>query len=123
MSETMTTTEYQNEMAKQKPSKYRNRKVVVDDLEFASQKEANRFFELVILNRKGEISGLRMQPEFPLKVNGHLICTYIGDFLYIDKHGKKIIEDVKSEITRKNRAYRIKKKLMKACYGIDILET
>ena len=38
-----------------KPSKYRNVKTVVDNLTFDSQKEANRYVELKLLQAAGEI--------------------------------------------------------------------
>jgi len=34
----------------------------------------------------------------------------------------RVVEDVKSEFTRKDPVYRLKYKLMKACHGIDIRE-
>jgi hypothetical protein len=48
---------------------------------------------------------------------------YIADFTYKDKNGIFIVEDVKSEHTRKLKPYKLKKKLMKIIYNIDIKET
>jgi hypothetical protein len=115
-----------------KPSKYRNKATWVDGVRFASKKEAARYQELKLL--VGEAQGriergsLELQPRFPLKVNGQLICTYVADFGYREYdpvYGKvlvAVVEDVKSGFTRKNPVYRIKRKLMKALYGIDIRE-
>jgi len=50
------------------------------------------------------------------------ICRYVADFGYIE-NGAVVIEDVKSKITKGLPVYRLKKKLMKALYGIDIRET
>lgn len=107
--------------------KYRNIPTVFDGVTFASKKEARRYQELKLLERAGEITGLELQPKWPLVVNGVGIAKYHGDFAYRDnKHrmeinGKLIVEDVKSTAT-KTPVYKLKKKLMKAIYGIDIKE-
>jgi len=103
-------------------SKYGAVKTVVGSETFDSRKEARRIGELRLLERAGEITALRLQPKFPLEVNGKLVCTYIGDAAYHDKDGSLVIEDVKSEATRKNRAYRIKVKLLAALHGIVVRE-
>lgn len=107
-----------------KKAKYRNQKTVVDGIRFDSTKEAGRYKILKLLEKAGKIRALQLQPLLRLVVNGRHICDYEGDFsYYLPETGQRLIEDVKSEITRKNRAYRIKVKLVHACYGIEILET
>lgn len=108
--------------AEPKPSKFNNEKVESDGIKFDSKKEAARYHELVLLERAGQISQLRRQVTFGLTVHGELVCNYIADFVYIDLQGKRIVEDVKSDITRKLPVYRIKNKLMEACHGIAINE-
>jgi len=102
-------------------SKYRNKKVVFDGIEFDSKKEGNRYLELKGRQLAGEISDLRFQRPYELGVNGEHICTYIADFQY-KENGELIVEDVKSKFTRKLPVYRIKNKLMKAIYNIQIKE-
>lgn len=102
-------------------AKYRNKPVVIGGRRFASIKEGNRALLLRQWEREGKISGLEFQPEFKIEVYGHTICRYFGDFAYM-KDGKKIIEDCKSEAT-KTPVYRIKRKLMLAVHGIEVLET
>jgi len=110
-------------LAKKKP-KYGSKKTVVDGIKFDSLKEANRYCVLKLLGKAGKIRGLEVHPILRLVVNGRHVCDYEGDFsYYLPETGQRVIEDVKSEITRKNRAYRIKVKLVHACYGIEILET
>jgi hypothetical protein len=59
--------------------------------------------------------------SYKLEINGILICTYIADLVYWRTgKPKEIVEDVKGVRTPE---YKIKKKLMKAIYGIDIFET
>jgi hypothetical protein len=110
-----------------KPSKYRNRKVEIGGITFASQKEGRRYQHLKALQGSGHIRDLKLQQTFPLKVNGVLVCKYQADFTYTTcdvkpGHEVMVVEDVKSPITRKNRAYRIKFKLFAACNGFEITE-
>lgn len=102
--------------------KYRNTPVEVDGVKFDSKAEARRYGELLLLLRAGEIAGLEVQPKFVLTVNGVKVCKYFGDFAYVAVNGARVVEDVKSAATRTNPVYRLKKKLLKACEGIDITE-
>lgn len=106
---------------KQGRSKYRNQKTEVDGIIFDSKKESLRWQELKLLESAGEIWKLERQVTFELRVRSILICKYRPDFVYYNKSGK-VVEDVKSKVT-KTRGYQIKKKLMSAIYGIEILET
>lgn len=102
-------------------SKYRAKPTTVDGIRFASKKEASRYLELCLLQKAGEISLLQLQPAFVLEVSGTKVGRYVADFSYRDKKtGKIVYEDVKGF---KTPVYRLKKKLVKAQYGIDILET
>ncbi len=47
-------------------NKYRNRKTVVDNIKFDSVLEANRYRELMLLQRAKEISNLKLQVPFVL---------------------------------------------------------
>jgi len=106
-------------------TKYRNKKTNGYD----SKKEAKRAVELKLLERAGHISELKEQVTILLQEkfrhNGKWECsiTYIADFVYM-KDGVKIVEDVKSPITRKIQTYRIKRKLLLFKYpDIAFLET
>lgn len=101
-------------------SKYGNVKTVVDNITFDSKKEAARYQELRILVRTGEISDLELQKRIPITIDGIKVCTYIADFVYkVRSGGETIIEDAKGY---KTAIYRLKKKLVKACHGIEITE-
>lgn len=104
-----------------KRSKYGNRKVTVDGETFDSQLEAERWWELRQLERKGLISDLERQVRLPLIVQGTKVGDYIPDFRYRDEAGRVVIEDVKSEPT-KTAVYRLKKRIVKAQYGLEIVE-
>lgn len=105
-----------------KPNKFSNIKTEVDGIIFHSKREATRYRDLKLMQQHGLIAGLVLQPRYPLLVNGEKVATYIGDFEYIEQ-GQKIVEDVKAPHLRKHMYYRLKKKLMRALYGIEIRET
>lgn len=102
-------------------SKYGNEKVEWEGEIYDSKKELARWLELEQLQKDGIITELFRQVTFELDINGKVICRYRADAVYTYQ-GEMIVEDVKSEITRKHPVYRIKKKMMKAIHGIDILE-
>jgi len=105
-------------LTKKKP-KYGNKKNVVDGIKFDSLKEANRYCVLKLLAYAGEIQDLKLQVSFPFVVNRVKIGSYKADFVY-SKNGAIVVEDVKGI---KTQVYRLKKKLLKAIYNIDIIET
>ena len=100
-------------------NKFGNTPTVIDGISFPSKREAARYVDLKLLVKAGEISDLELQPTYAMIVNGRKICSYRADFRYTD-HGKQIVEDCKGVRTP---VYRIKAKLMRACYGIEICET
>ena len=101
--------------------KYNNVKKEVDGKKFDSTKESKRYLELKSMVERGEISELHEQVKFTFAHNGVKICSYIADFTY-NKDGKEVVEDVKSEMTKKLPVYKMKKKMMVAFFGIDINE-
>lgn len=118
-------------------SKYGARKTVVDGITFASKKEADRYRELKLLERAGEIKDLQMQVAFELIPalyaeptekytkgarkgewkQGKCIeraVNYIADFVYFDlRDDRWIVEDVKGMRTKE---YIIKRKLFRWRY-------
>jgi hypothetical protein len=67
------------------------------------------------------VRNLELQVRFALEVNGQKICTYIADFRYEKENAngdwETIVEDAKGVETPE---FKLKKKLMKACLGIEI---
>lgn len=101
-------------------SKYNAKKTYVDGICFDSKAEAKHYEELKLRMRAGEISDLTVHPRFPLEVNGERICVYEADFQYIDvKRGTLVTSDVKGV---KTALYKLKKKLMLVCLGIEVEE-
>lgn len=101
-------------------SKYKNRKTVINGIEFDSVKEARRYMELKLLERAGEISNLQRQVKYELipKCGKERSVTYIADFVYREK-GNTVVEDVKGARTKE---YILKRKLMNWVHDIQIKE-
>lgn len=101
-------------------SKYRAVPTVVDNVRFASKREAARYQELKLLEQSGVIRDLVLQPPFDLIVNGVTVGKYVGDFAYWDnEHNQRTIEDVKGVRTP---VYKLKKRMVEAQYGMTITE-
>ena len=120
----------QEALRRQNGSKYNNRKVVVDGMKFDSEKEANRWCELKLLERVGEIYDLQRQVPFVVipaqhDQNGKLLereVRYIADFTYKEKGSlRRTVEDVKSPATR-TPEYILKRKMLLWRLGIRIKE-
>jgi len=118
------------------PTKYHAKKTVIDGITFDSKKEADRYVQLKVLEKAGEIEGLQMQVEYELipaqygpdritptgkHKRGPLLeraVKYKADFVYkVD--GLTVVEDVKGF---KTKDYIIKRKLMLWVHGIQIRE-
>lgn len=99
-------------------SKYGNKKTVIDGLAFDSKREALRWLLLRTEEIAGEITNLRRQIRYPLKVNGKLVTTYVADFVY-ERDGATVVEDAKGHRTRE---YINKAKLFEAIHGFPIRE-
>lgn len=50
-------------------------------------------------------------------------AVYTADFVYDDADGKLVVEDTKSEYTRKEKDYVLRRKLMLHVHNIKVLET
>lgn len=99
-----------------------------DGIQFDSRFEMLRYRELRLLEGMGEISELRLQVPFQLlddfisgdgkKIRG---VKYISDFVYIDKSGREVVEDVKGYLTPE---YKLKKKFFLHRYpNLKFIET
>jgi hypothetical protein len=99
-------------------SKFKNEKATFRGKKFDSKRELNRYHELKILEKKGLIKDLILQPKFLFEIDGVPITylkpkrklSYIADFQYFDLEKKEIVvEDVKGFVTP---VYKIKEALM-----------
>lgn len=125
-------------------AKYGNRRTWVDEIGrwFSSGHEAD---QAVLLHRRqqaGEIRELTFQVPYRLEVNGVLVCTYVADFAYEEKHVPttathplpgpvveaelgtgavwvSVVADAKGFATP---VWKLKKRLMAACLNITVKE-
>ena len=123
--------------------KYGNKVLNVDGQKYDSKKEYYYWLFLQDRQKKGEITNLRRQvafeiiPEVTEEYVKHFVrkpdevrtkvvqpaVHYMADFVYTDtKTGQEEVVDVKSEATRKNNVYILKKKMMRAFKHIVIVE-
>lgn len=112
------------------------------NIRFASQKEARRYDELMLMLKAGKIRDLRLQQDFTLQEayttpQGERIraIRYKADFAYerlvgyytdvapnnIEKW-EKVVEDTKGGKATQTPIYKMKKKMMQDKYGITIRE-
>ena len=120
-------------------SKYKNRKVLHNGMVFDSKKERDRWVELSLMQKAGQIKNLKRQVEYLLipaqfgfvvgengkrkRVCLERACNYVADFTY-NKGGELIVEDVKGGY-KKGAHYSlfvIKRKLMLERFGIRVAE-
>ena len=87
-------------------NKYGAKKTMVGDIKFDSRREANRWMELQLLERAGEISDLRRQVKIELMGQHRPLFTRTGrkmkmtfDFAYMED-GVQIYDDAKGYATR-----------------------
>lgn len=107
-----------SQQASAKKSKYNNERVTIDGHTFDSKAEAREYEQLKLLKRAGAIKSIELQPKFLLQPgyerNGKKVRAiyYIADFRVITADDKEIVIDVKSEITEKNKVYRLKRSML-----------
>lgn len=119
----------------------RGKRVEIDGYKFPSQAEARRYCELRLLQKIGEIRDLVVHPSWRITLLGVDVCRVEMDFIYFRKvvpertvprmcaGFERVVEDVKRErrdkygkvkFTTDTRISKINRRLLKACYGIDV---
>lgn len=99
-------------------AKYGNKRVKINGVAYDSKGEAN--YEKTVLDplrAKGELTYKR-QVTFPFVLNGIKICSYRADWVVTWKDGRREVWDFKGYETSE---FRIKKRLMLAYHGIEII--
>lgn len=95
--------------------KYHNIPTVVDNVRFASKKEAKFYEELKLKKLSGEV--LFFLRQVPLHLTGGI--RYVCDFLVFHVDGSCTFDEVKGQ---KTDVYKIKKRMVEAEYPIKIIE-
>ena len=131
-------------------TKLNNKTITVDGIEFQSIKESQRYSDLKVLERAGEISNLELQKKYELipaqyetvetgeyykvgpkkgQPKTKQICVeqslvYVADFVY-QENGQTVVEDVKGYRDPSSAPYAkfvLKRKMMLWVHGIKIKE-
>ena len=131
---------FQKGFKREKGKKYNNKKTFVDNIEFDSKKEAQRYLVLKDAETNGVISNLELQPKFELipaireeyvkhlktkdKIETRtvqLAITYTADFRYL-KDGETIVEDVKAspKMAALDPKFLLKEKMFRYFFGFPI---
>lgn len=103
-------------------NKFNAKKTEFMGIKFDSKWEAERYGQLVAMERAGIVRNLERQVRYNILVNEQKICQYVADFVYEDlgfnkDKCEKIVEDAKGVETPE---FKLKKKLMKAVFNIEI---
>jgi len=106
-------------------NKYGAKKVEVNGEKFGSKLEHSRWCGLLVAERAGLISELKRQVPFVLAPSVKFYdenrskpaSKYIADFVYFEKDGNQVVEDVKGVQTTE---FRIKRHLMLSVHGIQV---
>lgn len=109
-----------------KSNKYHAQRTFVGGMKFDSKKEAERYFDLSLMQKAGVISGLQRQVKYLLiptqrDRKGKVLFRpryYVADFVY-RRNGQLVVEDVKGVRTE---VYKLKRALMFEKYGILVEE-
>lgn len=106
--------------AEKRKNKYGNLPGYVNGKKFDSRHEAEVYRDLMLRVKAGELRCVIRQVRFDLADFENL--QYIADFVTIAPDKTVEVLDAKSEATRKDKVYIIKKKLMREKWGIEIRE-
>ena len=100
------------------PSKYHNARTEAKGMMFQSGREAAGVAGLILLEEQKQIFGLRLQVRFPLP--GH--TTYVADAVYAEVKDSKlqvVVKDFKGYATKE---FKLKKRLFRETYGMEVEE-
>ncbi len=112
-----------------KSGRIRHEKIRVGDLEFDSVAEHDRYLELRVMEKAGVISGLECHPRYEILPRQETPSgrpdfrpvVYTPDFRYV-REGRTVVEEVKSEYSRQERDYVLRRKLILYTLGIYVEE-
>ena len=129
--EKMSIAQYLATNKKPSKTKWGNIKTEFQGEIYDSKKEADYAMHLEIAKKASKKServlSWKRQIPFKISINGQHICTYLADFEVKYADGRTEYVDTKPLDKRRNKflttdVYRLKKKMVFAQYGIEILE-
>lgn len=96
-----------------KKTKYNSKKIVINGISFQSKKEANRYIDLQILQKAGDVDFFLRQTPFHLPGKTRYYC----DFVVFWSDGEVTFEDVKGV---KTEVFMLKKRMVEDIYNVEI---
>lgn len=108
-----------------KPKKYRNQPTMWQDADgtmvrFDSKRECAEWIQLKVREKAGDVTELKRQVPYELKVGEKVIGRLILDMVYFDRHlGEMVYADVKSPATI-TQLFKWKRKHFEAQFGLKI---
>lgn len=89
---------------------------------FDSKREMIRWQKLRFKEIAGLIFDLKRKISYPVEINGQYYTKYTPDAEYQTAEGRLVYEDTKSSGTRKDAAYRLRKRAFEIYYGVEVSE-
>jgi hypothetical protein len=112
-------------VGREKPAKYRNKKVEFDGIKFDSIKEFERYCVLKAREKEGTINNLTVHPRYKLTCGGSPVkyesgrqATYTADFKYQVPNREWVVEDTKGYDTD---ASKLRRAVLQAETGIRVV--
>jgi len=121
MTETMTVEEFRAQQ--KKGNKFGAKPVTIDNIRFDSGVEGERYRQLLLLLKSGQIQNLQIKapkieilPAFTDRYQGrHKATYYIPDFTY-EEGGVFVVEDVKGGHATRTALFELKRKIVLSHY-------
>jgi hypothetical protein len=96
----------------------------LDGIQFDSKLEMEFYAELRQRELAGEVADIEYHPSFEVMIKGKPYTKYTADFRFYEmkpNYGVRIV-DVKSSGSKKDAAFRLRKKAAELAHGITIIE-
>ena len=125
MNEHMSAAQFREQSRREKKGRYPRAPKIERTFEgqvFDSKREMQRWQKLRLKEIAGLISQLSRGKSYPVEINGLHFCKFTPDAEYLTETGKQVFEDTKSSGTRKDKAYRLRKKAFELYYGVEVTE-
>ena len=94
-------------------SKYKNKKIVIDDIKFDSKAESDYYLKLKNDKQNGLIKNFELQPKFKKNNKSYRAINYIADFKIINNDNSVEIIDIKG---MKTTEFKLKEKMFEYNY-------
>lgn len=106
-----------------KRQKFNASRTTVGSERFDSGREAQYHGELLYRQKAGEIENIQRQPEYLITHDGIVVASFRPDFRFLVRATRRWeVHEVKGGKATRTEAYRLRRRLVEAQYGIEIQE-